>query len=830
MSEEILDLSVENINLEDVGKQKFLDYAMYVIVDRALPDIRDGLKPVHRRILYSQDTLGNHFNKGYKKSARIVGDVIGKYHPHGDTAVYDALVRMAQPFSMRAILVDGQGNFGSIDGDSAAAMRYTESRQSKFSDSMFLDMGKDTVNMVENYDGTEKMPEVLPVRFPNLLVNGSQGIAVGMATNIPTHNPVEVLECVKYLIGANLLDQEVDIDEMMKIMPSPDFPTGGIVHDLHDIRSAWTDGYAKFKIRAKWHQEETVSGKTKLIIDEIPYQVNKEKLIEKLSQLASPNKEKDGLIEVEGITEIKDESDKNIRIAIDLRKDVDPEIIFNSLAKHSQLEVSSNYNMTVLVDGAPKVVGIVEILENFLTFREEIIVKRTEFLKNKAESRAYLLNGLDKALAKVDDVIEIIKKSKNPSEAVVSLISFLSIDEEQAKYILEMRLSKLTSSQREDLENEINSLREKIDYYNTILSSKEKRFEIMLEETEEQITTFATTTDENGEYSFAKRQSEWMLEKLGTDLAALTKEEECTILFSKKSYVRRMPISDFEAQNRGTRGKRHMKLAEDDCIQKSIPCHSHDTLAIITNKGKVYALHAYEIPDIEKGRHLNNIIELPEDESVIMILPVNFEDHSLFLTMLTTNGNVKRTSIRKYTGEGRKAGAFRKSGVIGISLREDDEIIYADVCQDGDEIIMVNNKNLIIRFPITEDQVRPLSRTSMGVRGMKLDDAKVIGGAVVKAGEKGLLSCVTENGMIKITELDQYRVQNRGGKGVRAFKSNERTGDLFKALILTDINSDIVTTTQKGVSNRINISADVINVEPAPEDEFEDATYEVEEV
>ena len=852
MSEEIINVGIENVNLEKVGQEKFLDYAMYVIVDRALPDIRDGLKPVHRRILFAQDKLGNHFNKPYKKSARVVGDVIGKYHPHGDTAVYDALVRMAQPFSMRAPLVDGQGNFGSIDGDSAAAMRYTEVRQSKFSDSMFSDMGKDTVGMVENYDGTELMPEVLPVRFPNLLVNGTHGIAVGMATSIPTHNPIEVLECVKYLVGKYLTNEEISIDEMMKIMPSPDFPTGGLVHSLHNIRSAWTDGSAKFKIRAKWHQEETMSGKTKLIIDEIPYQVNKEKLIEKLSELASPNKEKDGLIEVEGITEIKDESDKNIRIAIDLKRDIDPEITFNALAKHSQLEVHGSYNMTVLIDGAPNVVGIAEVLENFISFRESVILKRSIYLKEKAEVRSHLLFGLDKALLKMDDVIEIVKNSKTPSEASTTLIEFLGVDEEQAKFILEMRLSKLTSSQREDLQNEINAIKEKIAYYSSLIDSKEKRLEVVLEETEEQITVFANTTDDNGEYGFAKRKSEWMVETLGTDLAALTKEEDCTILFSKKGYVRRMPVSDFEAQNRGTRGKRHMKLSADDCIQKSIPCHSHDTLAIITNKGKVYALHAYEIPDVDKGRHLNNIIELPVDENVIMILPVNFNDHSLYLTMLTTNGNVKRTSISKYTGEGRKAGAFRKSGVIGISLREDDEIIYADVCQDGDEIIMVNNKNMIIRFPITEEQVRPLSRTSIGVRGMRLDDSKVIGGAVVKSGEEGLLSCITENGMIKITNLTQYRIQNRGGKGVRAFKSNDKTGDLFKALILTDINSDILTTTQKGVSNRINVSAinitnrntsgvklvkldegdalaDVINVDPTSENEFEDVAFEVEE-
>lgn len=845
-------LGLSNVNLEDVGKQKFLDYAMYVIKDRALPDIRDGMKPVHRRILYAQNQLGNYFNKPYKKSARIVGDVIGKYHPHGDTAVYDSLVRMAQSFSMRAILVDGQGNFGSIDGDSAAAMRYTESRQSKFSDSMFEDMGKNTVNMVENYDGSETMPEVLPVRFPNLLVNGSQGIAVGMATSVPTHNPIETLNCVRYLIEKELLGEEAFIDDLIEIMPAPDFPTGGLIHGLNDIKSAWETGRCRFKIRSKWHQEETLSGKTKLVIDEIPYQVNKEKLIEKISHLASPNKEKGGLVEVEGITGIKDESDKQIRIVIELKREVDAEITFNALAKHSQLEVPFSYNMTVLVDGAPEVVGITQVLETFIKYRESIIIRRTQYLKDKASKRAYLLEGLNKALERLDEVISLIRSASTPASACISLMEFLSINEDQAKFILEMKLSKLTSSQREELEEEIKSLMEKIEYYDSILNSKENRFLLMLEENEDQISMFANTTDSLGEYSYAKRLSEWMVGTLGTDLAALTKEEECTVLFSNKGYVRRIPTSDFEQQNRGTRGKRQMKLSDGDCIKKSIPCHSHDTLAIITNKGKVYALQAYEIPDIEKGRHLNNIIELPVDEHVLIILPVDFDSKELYLTMLTKNGNVKRTSIEQYSGNGRKAGAFRKSGVIGITLREEDEIVYADVCKNGDEIVMVNDKNLIIRFIIDNDSVRPLSRTSIGVRGMKLDNSKVIGGAVIEANEYGLLSCITENGMIKITELDKYRTQNRGGKGVRAFKSNDKTGGLFKALIITDKDTDIVTTTKNGVSNRVNLSnitttnrntsgvklikidkndslADVINVESI-HDEFIEEIYVADEL
>jgi DNA gyrase subunit A len=851
MTDEIINIGIENVTLSNVSEKKFLDYAMYVIKGRALPDIRDGMKPVHRRILYAQDQLGNYYNKGYKKSARVVGDVIGKYHPHGDVAVYDALVRMAQPFSMRAPLVDGQGNFGSIDGDPAAAMRYTEQRQSKFADSMFADLDKDVVKMVDNYDGTEKMPEVLPVRFPNLLVNGSEGIAVGMATSIPTHNPIEVLNCVKYLIEKNILNEEVVLSELMKLMPSPDFPTGGLVHSLSDYENAWNNGRAKFKIRSKWHEEETVSGRTKLIITEIPYQVKKELVIEKISNLASPDKSKGGFIAIEGISDIKDESSKDgMRVAITLKKDVDAEILFNTLVKYTQLEVPFSYNMTVLVDGSPELVGITKVLESFVEYREEVIVNRTTYLKNKAFSRAYMLEGLDKALNALDQVIELIKAAANPSEACVKLVDFLSIQEDQARFILEMKLSKLTSSQREDLETEINKLRSEIAYYEEILSSHIKRLEIMMEETEDQITLFANTADADGQYSYGRRLSEWMSETLGTDLAALTKEEDCTIFFSNKGYVRRIPVSDLEQQNRGTRGKKQMKVSEGDYIQKVIPSHSHDILAIITQKGKVYALPAYEISDAEKGRHLNNIIELPDDEKVLMILPVDFKNDDLYLTMLTKNGNVKRTSISQYSGNGRKAGAFRKSGVIGITLREHDELIYADVCKSGDDVVMINDKNLIIRFPINADSVRPLSRTSMGVRGMNLIDSKVIGGAVISSDSEGFLSCVSTNGMVKITNINQYRTQNRGGKGVRAFKSNERTGDLFKALVLDEQDTDLITTTQKGISNRINLSkitvtnrntsgvklikidegdflADVINVDPASEDELLESQVEI---
>lgn len=792
--------NIEDIDLFNVTEQKFLDYAMSVITDRALPDSRDGLKPVHRRILFAQNQLGNYYNTQFKKSARIVGDVIGKYHPHGDTAVYDSLVRMAQPFSMRAILIQGQGNFGSIDGDNAAAMRYTECRQSKFANSMFEDLDKDVVKSIGNYDNSEQMPEVLPVRFPNLLINGTQGIAVGMATYIPPHNPVEVLNCVNYLLKCKLEEKEVSLDELMKIMPAPDFPTGGLIHNLYDMKNAWEQGRATLKLRAKWHSEETVSGRFKLVITEIPYQIMKEKLIKSISELASPDKKKNNFIQVEGISGIKDESEKDIRIVIDLKKDIDPETTFNALAKYSTLETSINYNATVLVNGSPRLLGILELLEHFLQFREEIIIKRTIFLDKKAANRSYQLEGLSKALAKLDEVIDLIKASESPKVALKSLTEFLVIDEEQAKFILDMTLSRLTSGQREDLEVELKELLIKRADYFEILNSPTRRINEMEKENDEQITLFSNTPDDEGKYTYGKRQSSWMIPRLDTDLAALTKEEECTILFSNKGYVRRVPTSDFEQQNRGTRGKRYMTLGKDDFIQKSIPSHSHDSLAIITERGQVYALKAYEISDIEKGRHLNNILEMSEGEKVLMILPIDFSSEDSFLTMMTQNGIVKRTHVSKYLN------AFRKSGIKGIEIREDDQLVHAGICKNGDSLVLVNSKNLIIRFEVNAKSIRTVSRTSIGVKGMTLDDGvKVIGGAVVNSNADGYLSCITENGMVKITKIDQYRTQKRGGKGVRAFKYNEKTGDLFKALFIENLDSDLVTTTQKGISNRINL-------------------------
>jgi DNA gyrase subunit A len=800
MSEEIVE-EFETVLLGAVGEQKFLDYATYVIFERALPDIRDGLKPVHRRILWAQHVMGNHYNKPYKKSARIVGDVIGKYHPHGDTAVYDTLVRMAQPFSLRANLVDGQGNFGSIDGDNPAAMRYTESRQTKFSDSMFDDIDKETVRMVDNYDGTEQMPEVLPVRFPNLLINGTQGIAVGMAANIPTHNPIEVMECVKYLYECRGQDIEPEIDHLLTLLPAPDFPTGGIVHGLSDMRDIWLTGRGKMRLRAKWHEEQTTSGRSVLVITEIPYQVKKEALMEKIIELANPDKKKGGKVEVEGLSAIRDESAKDIRIVIELKRDFEADIIFNTLLKHSMLEISISYNPTVLVNGKPEVVGLLSILQHYVLFREEVIVKRTEYLDRKAASRSFLLEGLTKALDALDQVIELIKKSATPADAVASLMDFLSLDEVQARHIIEMRLSRLTSSQREDLLVEITALQAKRDEYAKILTDEEYRLSLMSIDNDEQLALFASTPNVDGHYTYGKRLTATNHLRINSDLAALTKEEPCTILYTSNGYLRRMPTENLAGQNRGTRGKRHMKLKEGDYIQQSLSSHSHDSLLIITERGHVYGLKAYDIPDIEKGRFISNVIEIPETEKVLMIVPVDLADEDQFLTMVTEKGYIKRTSIADYQN------SFRKSGLIGIDLRENDKIVFSGTCCEDDDIALVNNNNLIIRFNVNRDSLRPLKRSSMGVKGMELNEqVSVIGGAIVSSDEAGYLVCITMSGMVKITPMGEYRVQKRAGKGLRAFRESDKTGKLFKSLIVRELDGDLITTTKNGVTNRIALN------------------------
>lgn len=796
-------------DIRDIVKQKYLDYAMSVIVERALPDIRDGLKPVHRRILHSMNELGIEYNTAYKKSARVVGDVIGKYHPHGDLSVYEAKVRMAQSFSMRALLVDGQGNFGSIDGDSAAAMRYTEVRMHKIGQSMFADINLDTVDYRDNYDGNEREPTVLPLRFPNLLVNGVQGIAVAMASNIPPHNPIETLECVKKMVIDKMNNQPHILEDLMQIMPAPDFPTGGIIHGAKEMTSAWTHGRSKMKLRAKWFEEE-VNGRTAIIINQIPYQVNKAKLYQRIVELSEPNSDKNsplfGKCKIEGVYEAIDESDKDgIRIAIYLKTEADSEIIFNQFLKETDLEVSINYNATVLINDKPKVVGILEILEKFIEHRMEVIIRRTNYLLKRASIRLHILAGLMKAVdpANIDKVISLIKASSNTQEAKASLMEFLIIDEEQSSAILDLKLQKLTGMQLDDMKEEFEKYRLAVEDYNQILSDETRRYNIILEESEEQITNFAAMKEKESFYGvshpYRQRLSDVKLEIIKNDLAALTKEESCTIMYSAGGYVSRVSMEEFESQNRGTRGKKKMKLKKEDCIKNSINCHSHSSLMFISNKGKTYTIMAYDIPSGERGRHVNNILEnLSEGEQIIQMLPVDFEQKDSSLIMITKKGKVKRTELNEYLS------SKRKGGVIGINLQENDDIVYAGICTDKDQIILLNNSNKSIRFEIST--LRKLSRNSLGVTGMDLTSEEfIIGGAVV-SGDNGYIVCVSQNGLIKITSVNQYRIQKRGGKGLRAMKSNERSGNLFAALYTEELDIDLLTTTRQGVNNRISLA------------------------
>lgn len=802
----------ENIQHEDIRsivKQKYLDYAMSVIVDRALPDIRDGLKPVHRRILFAMHELGITPQSPYKKSARVVGDVIGKYHPHGDTSVYDAKVRLAQPFSMRALLVDGQGNYGSIDGDGAAAMRYTETRMHKNSSALFHDLDLNTVNYRPNYDGSEQEPEVLPLRFPNLVVNGVQGIAVGMASNIPPHNPIEALECVKKMVE-NLINKQPHIlEELMAIMPAPDFPTGGIVHGVKNMVGAWTAGRASMKLRARWHEEE-IDGRSVIIIDQLPYQVNKAKLYTRLVDITEPNQDKDspnfGKCIVDGVYEAIDESDKDgIRIAIYLKPEADAEIVFNQLVKYSSLEESISYNSTVLVDSKPKVVGLLEMFERFIEHRLEVIIRRTKTLNNKASARLHILEGLMKAIdpANVERVIEIVRQSQTTADARFGLMTFLSIDEDQAGAILDLKLQKLTSMQMDEMKTEFENIKVTVADYNDILSNEDRRYNIIIEESDEQITRFAAAKEKDSFYGiphpYRVRLTEFQHEIIKNDLAALTKEEECTIMYSSSGYISRVSLEEFESQNRGTRGKKKMKLKKEDSIAVSINCHSHSSLMFITNKGKAYTIMAYELPSGEKGRHINNVLDsLDDNERIIRMLAVDLEQEDKSLVMVTKDGKVKMTGLGEYQS------SRRKGGIIGIKLIEGDSIVFAGVCADNEQLLMLNSNNKSIRFPITE--LRKLSRNSMGVTGMKLDSKeKIIGGAIVND-DNGYMVCVSENGLVKITEMSQYRIQGRGGKGLRAMKSNERSGSLFAALFTKELDVDLITTTKNGMNNRISLA------------------------
>ena len=768
------------VSIEDTLTKSYLEYSMSVIVGRALPDVRDGLKPVHRRILYAMYKMGITSNSAYKKSARIVGDVIGKYHPHGDSAVYEALVRMAQDFSMRIPLIDGQGNFGSIDGDSAAAMRYTEARLTKIAEELLKDIDKDTVDFIPNYDGSEKEPVVLPARFPNLLVNGSSGIAVGMATNIPPHNLTELIDAILYMID----NKDATIEDILKFVKGPDFPTGGIIFGKSGIIEAYKSGRGTIKIRAKYHIEH--KGKKEIIvIDELPFQVNKSKLIEKISELV-----KDKIID--GISEIRDESDREgIRVIIELKKDAMSEIILNNLYKHTQMQVSFGINMLGIYNREPKLFNLFELLDIFIKHRKTVVIRRTIYELEEAKKRAHILKGLLIALANIDEVVEIIKKSENVKEAKENLINRFKLTQIQAQAILDMKLARLTSLEVEKLEKEYEELMKKIEYLNSILKEESVLESIIKDELIEIKEKYKT-----------KRLTEIEDDYDDIDIEDLIPNEEMVVTITHRGYVKRVPLKSYERQNRGGKGKKALTVYEDDFIEDFYVANSHDTLMIITNKGQLHWLKVYKIPEgsrTSKGKAIVNLINLDKDEKIKTIIKTTDFDENKSLAFFTKNGIVKRTNLSEFKN-------IRSNGVKAITIDEGDEIVTATIVEsDDNEFFIVTKKGMAIRFPIIS--VREMGRAARGVSGIKfkIENDEVVGALTLKNEEEEILT-ISEKGFGKRTQAVLYRLINRGGKGVIAMKLTNKTGDLV-GVVRAEKEHDLMILTSKGKMIRVSIES-----------------------
>lgn len=772
--------NIEQVNLSEEMRTSFLDYAMSVIVSRALPDVRDGLKPVHRRILYAMNESGMHANKAYKKSARIVGDVMGKYHPHGDSSIYDAMVRMAQDFSHRYLLIDGHGNFGSIDGDSAAAMRYTEARMSRLSTEMLRDINKDTIDYQDNYDASEKEPVFLPARFPNLLVNGSSGIAVGMATNIPPHNLGEAIDAV-LAISEN---PDITVDELMEnYISGPDFPTGGIILGRSGIRRAYETGKGSITLRAKTEIEERRGGGKSIIVTELPYQVNKAKLIEKIAELVRDKR-------IDGITGLRDESDRNgMRIVIELRRDVHEEVLLNNLFKYTALQTTFGINLLALVDGQPKVLSLKEILTHYLDHQINIIKRRTAFDLRRAEARAHILEGLRIALDNIDAVIELIRNSKTTESARQGLMETFSLSEKQAQAILDMRLQRLTGLEREKIEEEYKDILAKIEEYKAILASEEKVIEIIREE----------ITEIKEKYNDDRRTE---IIAGGVDFFEdedLIPEEQIIITLTHKGYIKRLPADTYRSQNRGGRGIQGMDTNEDDFVEHLISTSTHSTILFFTNKGKVYRLRGFEIPEYgrtAKGLPLINILEIEQGEWVNAVISADEFNEDWYLFFATKHGLVKRTALSQFRN-------IRRGGLIAIRLRDEDELISVRLT-DGNKHIMVGTKHgYVVRFE--EERVRAMGRATYGVRGITLrEDDEVVSMDILEEGMQVLH--VTSLGIGKRTPETEYRVTNRGGKGVFTCKLTEKTGHVVSVKPVTG-EEDIMLITVDGVLIRIPVSS-----------------------
>jgi DNA gyrase subunit A len=769
---------VKSINITNEMKTSFLSYAMSVIVSRALPDVRDGLKPVHRRILYGMEELGVTPEKTFKKSARIVGDVMGKYHPHGDTAIYDAMVRMAQEFSYRYPLVNGHGNFGSIDGDGAAAMRYTEAKMMKITSEMLSDIKKDTIDFIDNYDGSEREPSVLPAKFPNLLMNGATGIAVGMATNIPPHNLTEVINGALAYIGNN----DITTEELMQYITGPDFPTGGIVMGMTNLRQAYETGNGAIKVRAKTEIVTAKSGKQSIIVTEIPYQVNKSRLIEKIAELAKEKR-------VEGITDLRDESNRNgIRVVIELRKDVNAEVTLNNLFKYTPLQTTFGINMLALVDNQPQVLPLKDMLKYYVEHQIEVLTRKTIFDLAKAKARAHILEGLLVALDNIDEVIATIRNSYDDAEQ--QLMDKFSLSSEQAKAILEMRLRRLSGLEREKLENELKELKQLIEELEFILSSEERKLELIVEQLEEIKDRFGD--DRRTEISLSL--------DLDIEDEDLIPVEDVIITITASGYCKRMNTESYKTQNRGGKGMKGIKTNEDDVVDHIIYTSTHDFLLFFTNKGRVYKMKGYKVPNYgrtSKGLPIVNLLNLDEDETLAAVAKIDdFDKENSFLFFATKGGVVKRTHVNEYKN-------IRTSGINAINLKENDELLAVRVTNGEQDIILGASNGKAIRFH--ESDARAMGRVSSGVRGILINtDTDEVVGMTVVTEERNQILVVTENGYGKKTDVEEYRQQNRGGKGVKSLQITDKNGKLVKLRSVAG-DEDLIIITDKGMMIRLPI-------------------------
>ena len=756
------------IEIAEEMKKSYIDYSMSVIVGRALPDVRDGLKPVHRRILYSMSELNLTPDKPYRKSARIVGDVLGKYHPHGDSAVYLAMVRMAQDFSTRGLLVDGHGNFGSVDGDSPAAMRYTEARMSKLALELLRDIDKETVDFVPNFDESLKEPAVLPSRYPNLLVNGSNGIAVGMATSIPPHNLGEVIDATVHLID----NEECSVDDLMKFVKGPDFPTSAIIMGKENIAEAYRTGRGKDKVRARAVIEELPKGKQQIVVTEIPYQVNKAKLVERIAELVKDKK-------VEGISDLRDESNRNgMRIVIELKRDVNANIVLNNLYKHSQMEETFSVIMLALVNGQPKVLNLKQILYHYVQHQKDVVTRRTKFELNKAEARAHILEGLRIALDNIDAVISLIRASKTTQEAKSGLMEKFGLTDIQAQAILDMRLQRLTGLERDKIEAEYEELIKKINRLKEILANERLLLNVIKEE---MLIIKENYADE--------RRTEIRHAEGEIDMRDLIEDEEIAITLTHFGYIKRLPADTYKSQKRGGRGISALTTREEDFVKHLVSTTTHSKLLFFTNKGRVFRLNAYEIPEGKrqaKGTAIVNLLQLGPNEKIATLLAIDEKDDNKYLLLATKNGIVKKTDREEFKN-------INKAGLIAIGLREDDELIGVKVTDGNKDVLLVTKEGMSIRFD--ENDIRPMGRSAMGVKGITLsNDDKVVSMSLCEEGTDVLV--VSENGFGKRTDINEYRTQIRAGKGIKTYNIAEKTGKLVGAEMVNEddemmiINSD----------------------------------------